>query len=252
VASFVRMSHSQSKGSKSAPKFSNKDSDSEKKESEEDESDKDKFDSNDFDRLFKGIKKPALIVFSGDKDLYHEWKVQFEILVDGMKVPAKTKIMMLKNSLSGKPLRVVERLRYTSRQYQTALEKLDQKYGGEKRVLQRYLEASLRASPVQETNLKELEIFSDRLTDVVVKLENSDQHQELAGLSQLTLQCNGSYQGLFLTRTKSGCTGSPARMNYPYFLNSYRSKLFIVWTSKKLRREQRKRQKIYRVKETQA
>jgi len=96
-----------------------------------------------------------------------------------MKVPAKTKIMMLKNSLSGKPLRVVERLRYTSRQYQTALEKLDQKYGGEKRLLQRYLEASLRASPVEETNLKELEIFWDRLTDVVVKLENSDQQEYL-------------------------------------------------------------------------
>ena len=72
----------QSKGNKSAPKFSNKDSDSEEKESEEDELDNDKFDSKDFDRLFKGIKKPALTVFSGDKDLYHDWKAQFEIFVD--------------------------------------------------------------------------------------------------------------------------------------------------------------------------
>ena len=102
-----------------------------------------------------------------------------------MKVPAKTKMMMLKNSLTGKPLRVVERLGYISRQYQTALKKLDQKYGGEKRLLQRYLEAILSASPVEETNLKELEIFSDRLTDVMVKLEDSDQHQELAGVSAL-------------------------------------------------------------------
>ena len=122
----------QSRGNKSAPKFSNKDSDSEEEESEEDKLDKGKFDSKDFDRLFKGIKKPALTVFSGDKDLYHDWKAQFEIFVDRMKVPAKTKMMMLKNSLSGKPLRVVERLGYTSRQYQTALEKLDQKYGSEK------------------------------------------------------------------------------------------------------------------------
>ena len=70
-------------------------------------------------------------MLSEDKDLYHDWKAQFEIFVDQMKVPAKTK-MMLKNSLSGRPLRVVERLGYTSRQYQTALEKLDLKYGGEK------------------------------------------------------------------------------------------------------------------------
>ena len=59
----------QSEWNKSAPKFSNKNSDSEKKESEEDELDKGKLDSKDFDRLFKGIKKPALTVFSGDKDL---------------------------------------------------------------------------------------------------------------------------------------------------------------------------------------
>ena len=87
-----------------------------------------------------------------------------------MKVPAKTKMMMLKNSLSGKPLRVVERLGYTSRQYQTALEKLEQKYGGQKRLLRRHFEAILHGSPVEETNQKELEIFSDRLTDVVASL----------------------------------------------------------------------------------
>ena len=228
----------QSKGNKSAPKFSNKDSDSEEKESLEDKLDKGKFDSNDFDRLFKGIKKVALTVFSGDKDLYHQWKAQFEIFVDRIKVPTKTK-MMLKNSLSGKPLRVVDRLGYTSRQYQTALEKLDQKYGGEKRLLQHYLEAILRASPVDETNLKELEIFLDHLTDVVVKLEDSDQHQELTGIYMLfTLRCNKSYQALFLSRTK-----------YQWFHrkhreDGYRSKLFIVWMSRKLRRELRKRQKI--------
>ena len=77
--------------------------------------------------MFKGINKPTLTVFSGDKDLYHDWEAQSEIFVDRMKVPAKTKMMILKNSLSGRPLRVVERLGYTSRQYQTALEKLDLK-----------------------------------------------------------------------------------------------------------------------------
>ena len=93
-----------SKGNKLAPKFSNKDSDSEEKENEEDELDKEKFYSKDFDRLFKGIQKPALTIFSGDIDLYHDWKARFEIFLDGMKVPAKTKMMMLKNK--DKPLRV--------------------------------------------------------------------------------------------------------------------------------------------------
>ena len=68
-------------------------------------------------------------------------------------------MMMLKNSLSGKPLRVVERSGYTSRQYQTALEKHDQKYGSEKRLLQRNFQFILRGSPVEKTNLKYLETF---------------------------------------------------------------------------------------------
>ena len=115
----------QSKRNKSAPKFSNKDYDSVEKGSEEDELDKDKLDSKDVDRLFKGIKKPASTVFSGDKDFYHDWRAQFEIFANRMKVPAKTKMMILKTSLSGEPSRVVERLGYTSRQCQTALEKLE-------------------------------------------------------------------------------------------------------------------------------
>jgi len=64
----------------------------------ESEGDKE-FDSKDVDKMFKGIKKPTLTVFSGDKDLYRNWKAQFKILVDQIKVPAKTKMMMLKNSV---------------------------------------------------------------------------------------------------------------------------------------------------------
>jgi len=38
---------------------------------------------------------------------------------------------------------------------------------------------------VEEANLKELEIFSDRLTDVVAKLEDNEQNQELTGVFAL-------------------------------------------------------------------
>jgi len=57
-----------------------------KNKSEENE--EEECDSKEVDKLFKGIKKPALTVCSGDKDLYHDWKVQLEIFVDRMKVPA--------------------------------------------------------------------------------------------------------------------------------------------------------------------
>jgi len=53
-------------------------------------------------------------------------------------------------------------------------------------------------SPVEESNLKELEIFSDHLTDVVVKLEDSDQHQELAGISALYIAVQQKLPGSLL------------------------------------------------------
>ena len=158
------------KTEKPSQKVSKRTSDSEKTESEEEE----EFDLKDVDRMFKGIKKPTLTVFSGDKDLYHDWKAQFEIFVDQMKVPAKAKMMMLKNSLSGKPLRIVERLGYTLRQYKTALEKLDQEYGGEKRLMQRHHKAILQASPVKDAYLRELEIFSDWLIEQLTAIGARD------------------------------------------------------------------------------
>ena len=41
------------------------------------------------------------------------------------------------------------------------------------------------ASSVEEIKGKELEIFSDRLTDVVAKIEDSDRYQEREGVSAL-------------------------------------------------------------------
>ena len=96
-------------------------------------------------------------------------------------------MMMLKSALSGKPLKVVEKLGYSPAQYKTALTKLDQKYGGggEKRLLQRHLDKILQTPELPEDNLKQLEVFSDRLTDIVAKLEDHGYKGELSGISAL-------------------------------------------------------------------
>lgn len=85
---------------------------------------------HELDSLFKGLKKPELIKFSGDKDLYHDWRAQFDVFVDQTKAPVKLKMLLLKSAVTGKPLKIIEKLGYTPVQYKTALEKLDQKFGG--------------------------------------------------------------------------------------------------------------------------
>ena len=156
-------------------------SDSSSEESETEEA----CDIRDLERFLKELKKPSLAMFSGDRELYHDWRMQIDIFIHQMRVSPKIKMLMLKNSLSGKPLKVVENLGYTPKQYKTALKKLDQKYGGEKRLLQRYIETILQTTTIREENLRELEIFSDRLVDVVAKLKDYGHQRELMGVSTL-------------------------------------------------------------------
>ena len=126
----------------------------------------------------------------------------------------------------------------------SALEKLDQKYGGENDF------CNVTSKPVYVPFLsRRLTWRSWRFSRIVwrtlwLSLRIVTSIKSRQEYLHFTLRCNKSYQALFLSCTKNGCTGSPGRMDYPYFLNGYRSKLFIVWTSKKLRRELRKRQKI--------
>jgi hypothetical protein len=82
-------------------------------------------------------------------------------------------------------LKLVDRLGYTEQQYEVGLAKLDQRYGGGRRLLQRYLDAIMSFPEVGEDNLLELEELSNRLCDLVVKLADSQQEQELSGTSAL-------------------------------------------------------------------
>ena len=147
--------------------------------------------SENIDSMFRGLRKPELTTFTGEKELYHDWRAQFDIFVDQTNVPAKVKMMMLKNSVSGKALKIIERLGYTPVQYKAALEKLEQKFGGEKRLLQRQLDNILQHPELSEDNLKQLEIFSDHLSDIVAKLEDHGHHNELVGVSTLYTAVQG-------------------------------------------------------------
>jgi hypothetical protein len=94
-------------------------------------------------------------------------------------------MIMLKNSLLGAPLELIERLGFTEAQYEMAIEKLKTRYGGEKRLLQQHIEAIMAAKPLKEDNLKGLAEFANRLCDMIAKLKDSGQESELVGISAL-------------------------------------------------------------------
>ena len=79
----------------------------------------------------KGVDLPK---FSGeDKADFEPWRAAFMSVVDVMDIPVGEKVLRLQSSLTGKALALVKDLGYSVNAYERAKEKLEKKYGGERR-----------------------------------------------------------------------------------------------------------------------
>jgi len=143
------------------------------------------FQTKDVQQFFMGMAKPRLPIFNGRQRNYEDWRAQFDVFVDQANVPVRYKVTMLRDALSGHPLSLVEKLGFTEAQYQMAIFKLDQRYGGESRALQRYIDDLLDIQDVAEGDLPSLETLANQLCDVIAKLGDSDHVQELVGHTSL-------------------------------------------------------------------
>jgi hypothetical protein len=135
--------------------------------------------------FFQGIAKPKLKHFHGERDNYFDWREQFDLFVDQAAVPARHKMVMLKSALSGKPLHLIEKYGYTTTQYDAALSKLEDRYGGKRRLIQRHIHQLMTQPRVQEDDLKSLERFADNLEDAVIGLREQGGESTLEGDSAL-------------------------------------------------------------------
>jgi hypothetical protein len=141
--------------------------------------------TEDMRRLFQGLAKPQLPKFDGKKERYQDWRAQFDVFVNQQKVPVRYKMVILKSSLSGRPAQMVERLGYTTSQYEMALFKLEQRYGGSKRIMQQQMDSLFSTPAIDFNDMKGLEDLSNQLCDMVAKLRDHGRDQELSGYSSL-------------------------------------------------------------------
>jgi hypothetical protein len=88
-----------------------------------------------------------------------------------------------------------------------ALLKLDQRYGGERRQLQRHMEAIIGLPVIKEDNLTELEDISNRLCDIIAKLNDYGRTQELVGTSSLYTLVLQKMPSNLLLRYHETCQG---------------------------------------------
>lgn len=101
--------------------------------------------------------------------------------VDLMDIPVGAKVLLLQSSLTGKALALVKDLRYSLNVQERAKEKLERKYGGEKRLQIKDLTDLRSWQKVQSQNLEDMENFQRVLERVLIALKNCRPGQELQG-----------------------------------------------------------------------
>ena len=111
--------------------------------------------------------------FSGDDPTSHEsWKAVFRALVDAQNSSDGENILRLQNSLSVKALTMTEDLGYSSAAYQRADTKLENKYGGERRLLMGHLTTLGNWPKVRSRNLQDMEELQTLLQRILFSIKD--------------------------------------------------------------------------------
>ena len=90
-------------------------------------------------------------------------------------------MLRLQSSLTGKALALVKDLGYSVNAYERAKEKLEKKYGGERRLQIKHLTALRGWRKVRLRNLEDMEDFQGILERVSIALKDCGPGQELQG-----------------------------------------------------------------------
>ena len=90
--------------------------------------------------MWNQLKKVSIPKFSGDVRQYETWMATFNACIENSNVSDQLKLLHLRKCLSGEALNVIDGLGYSMSAYKIAKERIERKYGGEKRNLNLYLE----------------------------------------------------------------------------------------------------------------
>jgi hypothetical protein len=94
-------------------------------------------------------------------------------VVDRLNIPVAEKMLRLQNCLSGKALAMVHDLGYSQYAYERAKEKLEKRYGGERRVQIKHLTALRNWQKIRPKHLEDMEEFQALLERVLIATQDS-------------------------------------------------------------------------------
>lgn len=137
-----------------------------------------------------GLKRVSIPKFAGDKRNYEAWKAAFYSCVnDNDSLTAEFKLLHLRDSLQGEALKSIASLGHSAAAYDAAKNRLEKKYGGNRRGLMLRLEELDSFRQLRDGNEADLERFSELIDVIVVHMKEAERECELGnGALYHTLQ----------------------------------------------------------------
>ncbi|XP_052778542.1 uncharacterized protein LOC128215986 [Mya arenaria] len=119
------------------------------------------------------LKRVSIPMFSGNKKYFPFWKAAFEACIDKTDASAEYKFLQMRQYLTGEALKTVEGLGHSAVAYDNAKERIERKYGGERRLMTKFMDDIATFPQIKRENAKSTEKFVDLLDITLVNmLEN--------------------------------------------------------------------------------
>ena len=117
-------------------------------------------------------------VFHGDKRNYENWKPAINSCVDQAPATPEYKLLQLRQYLSGEALKAIENLGHSGFAYESVKERLEQKYGVQRRKVMLHLDELKNIKPIYIGHPKDVEKFADLLDIAVINLKEKNRIEE--------------------------------------------------------------------------
>ena len=118
-------------------------------------------------------------IFSGIIQEFANWRAMVKVCLEETDGASYEKVIRLRQSLVGEPFKLIERLGFEGEIFVKALERLDERYGGQRRIYLALMSDIDKFRPIRLNERKDLESFARLLDEVVEKQDSIGKADEL-------------------------------------------------------------------------
>ena len=129
--------------------------------------------------VYRHLERIKIPILTGEKGTYETWKAAFTTCIHEQPMTDEVKLLRLRQCLSGAPLTTIEAYGYSAAAYRSAVQRLEQKYGGQRRRAASHMDALTKVPVLYAGNGSGLEKFADLLQVIVINLQGSNEATEL-------------------------------------------------------------------------